>query len=494
MINSVPSSSTLSTKAASSTTVTSTSVASTSSKLNSSAHPSSLNGNEIQKKESMEKSSKESVSSPTTSGRLESMPRIKTEPLSPSPEKQQQSDRRSNGSSPKPNTSKSRNTTGKFFFQLKKEFIINNYFFPAFAIRSDVKSSSPSRTKSIMTDSSAAKSSDSMSNRSEPKTVTFSDKPSSSWPSMNTINSKPISTAERPKGRLLFNKDENTKSLSPPLSAENEYDFDQHLLQEEFHEKKKDFFEKIHLKPRTDSPLVQSPKMPKIQQKSDLSILPTNLSKDKDNNKTTATTTTTTTSSTNNAASSSTRPSTVSSSSMPSSSSSSSTSSSLASSSGSAGIGKRPEKTSKRKSREPVKNVPKAKCASPNERIIDTKWDPVKSTIISTISPSSPVSTATTSRPSGSNNNNGSSSSSSGSINQAKVAARLLSQISNQHKNHQKSIQNSSTSSLSTNIKSNQASSSKFTPSTKSVFKTPLLNSSKESSSSLSTLGKHTDI
>lgn len=95
----------------SSAAVTSTSVANTSSKSNAANHT-SVNGSENQKKESS--ATKDQVSSPTTSGRTDITLRIKSEPLSPSPEKPS-SDRRSNGASPKPNTSKSRSTTGMWY-------------------------------------------------------------------------------------------------------------------------------------------------------------------------------------------------------------------------------------------------------------------------------------------------------------------------------------------------------------------------------------------
>lgn len=460
---SASSSSLLSTpRATSSATVTSTSLASTSTKLNAGIHA-SVNGSEGQPKDATDKSAKELASSPTTSGRVENI-KIKSEPLSPSPEKSSPTtDRRSNGASPKPNTSKSRSTTGMIVCQPKR-----NRFLMMHSHFTDIKPNSPSRanqdlkdskekvkTKSILTDS-MLKSNDSTANRSDHKTVTFSDRPSPS--SKPIVDTKPISI-ERPKGRLLFNKDEKAKSLSPPLSAENEYDFDQHLLKEEY-STKKDFFEKIHLKPRipsTDSPLVQLPKMPKTEQKSEL---PTNLPKDKDNNKPSPTTTNASVSSIN-------RPSV-------SSSSSGSIDKQL--------VKKSENKTSKRKSREPVKNVAKVKCASPNDRTIDTKWDPVKSTIISSVSPSSPISTATTSN-SSSNSSSTSTSNNSDRLRRLQeapaIAARILGAISQQNKNHLKSIQ-----ATSSTTKSNQTSSSTSTPSnasTKSVFKTP--SSSKESPS-----------
>lgn len=117
---SAPSSSSTSqstTKATSSATVTSTSVAGSSSTTKSksdSASQISVNGSENQKKETSDKVVNESVSSPTTSSRLDNSITIKTERLSSSPEKQQP-DRRSNGASPKPNTSKSRSTPGMRF-------------------------------------------------------------------------------------------------------------------------------------------------------------------------------------------------------------------------------------------------------------------------------------------------------------------------------------------------------------------------------------------
>lgn len=336
------------------------------------------------------------------------------------------------------------------------------------------------KTKSILTDSAAAKSGDSASNRSEQKTVTFSDKPT---PSRTNIDGKSHSNIDRPKGRLLFNKEEKAKSLSPPLSAENEYDFDQHLLKEKLSEKKK-FLSSIHLTPRipsTDSPLVQLPKMPKTEQKSDTATLPTNLSKDKDNKA----------SVTN--ASTPNRP-IVSSSSSSNSSSSSSSNSNSNSSGGGGGGGaggsadkqfiKKPEnKTSKRKSREPVKNVTKIKCVSPSEQTIELKWDPMKSSI-SSMSPSSSAATATTSNASISSN------SQAGdrmrrAHQDSPIAARIQNALSQQNKNHLKSIQNS-VSAFSAN-KMNQASSSTSSPSSysstsKPVFKTPTPTSSKESS------------
>lgn len=110
--SSTPSSSTSSTmKTMSSAMVTSTSVANTSLKSNSGSHT-SVNGSENVKKESAV-AKEPAVSSPTTSNRMDITIRIKSEPLSPSPEKPQ-SDRKSNGASPKPNTSKSRSTTGLY--------------------------------------------------------------------------------------------------------------------------------------------------------------------------------------------------------------------------------------------------------------------------------------------------------------------------------------------------------------------------------------------
>lgn len=121
-------------KATSSATVTSTSKASTSStsksKSESSTH-SSVNGSENQKKETSDKVGSESVSSPTTSGRLEGRTSIKTERLSSSPEKHQ-TDRKSNGTSPKPNTSKSRSTPGMNLQRITINILLNAIvcFFP----------------------------------------------------------------------------------------------------------------------------------------------------------------------------------------------------------------------------------------------------------------------------------------------------------------------------------------------------------------------------
>lgn len=322
------------------------------------------------------------------------------------------------------------------------------------------------KTKSILTDSTTSKSGDSALIRAElksEKTVTFSDKPT---PSRANVDGKPYSNIDRPKGRLLFNKEEKAKSLSPPLSAENEYDFDQHLKKEQASEKeqlKTKFLSLVHLTPRahsTDSPLVQLPKMPKTEQKSE-TTLPTNLSKDKDNSKASVT-----------SACTPNQPVVSSSSSCNSSSSSGSGSSGCSSSTGTdKQLIKKPEnKTSKRKSGFPVKNVTKIKCVSPSDQSADSKWDPMKSNI-SSVSPSSPAAIATTS--------NASSSSTSNSGDRMRrvphdssTAAQFLSAISQQNKNHQKSIQSSTFSAS----KSNQASSS----TQKSVFKTPTSTSSKE--------------
>lgn len=318
-----------------------------------------------------------------------------------------------------------------------------------------------------MLDGSASKSSDSTQNRSEPKTVTFADKPSPSRIANDTTatTTKSTPTNDRSKGRLLFNKDEKAKSLSPPLSAENEYDFDQHLLKEKLSEKKK-FLSSIDLTPRipsTDSPLVQLPKMPKTEQKSE-TTLPTNLSKDKDANSKTPTTNSTT-------ALSSSRPSV-----------SSSSSSSNADKQTAVGIKKPENKTSKRKSREPVKNVAKIKCVSPNERIFDMKWDPMKSIVVSSGAGSSSMSTPTTSHSSSSSNSNADRLRKA-QESTAAAMARMLGVMSQQNKNQLKSIASSASSSTN---KSNQSSSSS-TPTTsnasKSVFKTPTSSSSKESSS-----------
>lgn len=316
------------------------------------------------------------------------------------------------------------------------------------------------KTKSILTDSTTSKSGDSALIRAElksEKTVTFSDKPT---PSRANVDGKPYSNIDRPKGRLLFNKEEKAKSLSPPLSAENEYDFDQHLKKEQASEKeqlKTQFLSLVHLTPRahsTDSPLVQLPKMPKTEQKSE-TTLPTNLSKDKDNSKASVT-----------SASTPNQP-VVSSSSNCNSSSSSSGSSGCTSSTGTDKqlIKKTENKTSKRKSGFPVKNVAKIKCVSPSDQSADSKWDPMKSNI-SSVSPSSPAAIASSS-----------STSNAGDRmrrvpQDSSTAAQFLSAISQQNKNHQKSIQSSTFS----GSKSNQAPSS----TQKSVFKTPTSTSSKE--------------
>lgn len=97
--------------AGSSGAVTSTSSANTSMKSVSGL----INGSTSQKKDMSPKvkESSSSSSSPTTSGRVTSGSSPKSERLSSSPDKQHQ-DRRSNGTSPKPNTSKSKCIPGTF--------------------------------------------------------------------------------------------------------------------------------------------------------------------------------------------------------------------------------------------------------------------------------------------------------------------------------------------------------------------------------------------
>lgn len=169
---------------------------------------------------------------------------------------------------------------------------------------------------------------------------------------------------------VLFKKEDNSRSFSPPLSAENEYDFDQHLLKEKLSEKKK-FLSSIHLTPRipsTETPLVQLPKTPKTE-------LNTNISKDNKPMESIKTTIPTK---------------------LPASTSSASSVSASSSSVSSGGIIKKPEnKASKRKSREPVKNVSQMKYSSSNERLVDSKWA-VKAPTITTTSSSMNTSSSTT--------------------------------------------------------------------------------------------------
>lgn len=173
---------------------------------------------------------------------------------------------------------------------------------------------------------------------------------------------------------VLFKKEDNSRSFSPPLSAENEYDFDQHLLKEKLSEKKK-FLSSIHLTPRipsTETPLVQLPKTPKTE-------LNTNSSKDNKPMESSSTTIPTK---------------------LPASKSSVSSVSAASSSASSGGIIKKPEnKASKRKSREPVKNVAQVKYSSPNERLVDSKWaikPPTITTTSSATNTSSGTNTTTT--------------------------------------------------------------------------------------------------
>lgn len=198
------------------------------------------------------------------------------------------------------------------------------------------------KTKSS-TDNNATKFSGTPPQRNEPKTSTSSDM---SMPLRLSFDSKIIPPFER-NSRLLFNKNEKATSLSPPLSAENEYDFDQHLMKEQLSEKKK-FLKSFHLRPcipiptSNDQPVVQLPKMPKSDSKADLSPT-TNPSKD---SKILL-------------------------------ASSMATIRSPASSSSQSPTMKRPEvKASKRKSREPVKNIAKVRNVLPAN---DTqKWDASK--------------------------------------------------------------------------------------------------------------------
>lgn len=135
------------------------------------------------------------------------------------------------------------------------------------------------KTKPASADNSTAKAHEAPTQRNEPKASSVFDAgtPTLLRPGYDAAKSTP--PIDR-NSRLLFNKDEKAKSLSPPLSAENEYDFDQHLLKEQLSEKKK-FLKSIHLRPRipNDSPLVQLPKMPKSDSKADPAPL-TNSSKD----------------------------------------------------------------------------------------------------------------------------------------------------------------------------------------------------------------------
>lgn len=154
-------------------------------------------------------------------------------------------------------------------------------------------------------------------------------------------------SAEPPaKSKFLLSKDKETKPKSAS-NAEAEYDFDQHLLEEKLTEKNQ-FLKSIHLAPRTAAEMQDTKSPSKIEPKNDQ---PTDSTKD-------------------------VKPSTpsVSAGSAPSTKNPSpaSTSPTARTSSPQAPIDvdkdplRRPEiKASKRKSREPVKNVTKLKCPPP---------------------------------------------------------------------------------------------------------------------------------
>lgn len=135
------------------------------------------------------------------------------------------------------------------------------------------------KTKPASADNSQTKAHEAPTQRNEPKASLVLDAgtPTLLRPGYDAKSTPPIDR----NSRLLFNKDDKAKSLSPPLSAENEYDFDQHLLKEQLSEKKK-FLKSIHLRPRipNDSPLVQLPKMPKSDSKAQDPAPLTNSSKD----------------------------------------------------------------------------------------------------------------------------------------------------------------------------------------------------------------------
>lgn len=436
------------------TSITSTVTPSTttSTSLGKSTH--SSHSSENQKKEmkliSSENIKKELNLSPTTSGKTDNA--STADRLGGSAEKHQ-SEQRSNGTSPKPNTSKRRSSNGMWLFRTiiteSSRTVYSIELILLFSFADCKLGGSPSRSNQDIKDSKEkvktkstadgvnAQSKDSVANRLEStnrhKSSSTSEKSS---PSRSTAPDAK-SNAERTKNRFLFHKEEKAKSLSPPLSAECEYDFDQHLLKEKLSEKKK-FLSSIHLTPRvptTESPSVQLPKLPtKVDQKTDTSQV-INLSKD-------------TKSVTTNSNASIKTPAT-----------------STQFASDKLQIKKPENKASKRKSREPVKNVAKIKCLTPSsDRSGDSKSEPSKSPNVSSGVAVSSSASSSTSSPSSS-----SATSTSNAQNDRRMMERLVDEMSQQNKNNLKQTLANANKSFHSLASSTASTSS----SSKSVFKTP---------------------
>lgn len=287
------------------------------------------------------------------------------------------------------------------------------------------------------TDGVTSQSKESAASRLEQKASSTSDKAS---PSRSNSDSK--SSIERTKNRILLHKEEKAKSLSPPLSAECEYDFDQHLLKEKLSEKKK-FLSSIHLTPRipsTESASVQSPKMPKIEQKPD-TPQSTNSSKD-------IKSVTNSTPPTKTPATTAQEPIVK-------------------------NYAKKPEnKASKRKSREPVKNVAKVKCLmAVHEGSVDVHMELPKPTIV----PKSNSSITSSSPPQSSSSSVATTST---QADQLKETMKMLNAFSQQNKNNLQSLAN----------KSIHAAAS----STKNLFKAPSNSSGRDMASSSSSASSST--
>lgn len=216
---------------------------------------------------------------------------------------------------------------------------------------------------------------------------------SSTESSGHPLNSIPASTSPRStsaskndsvqppaKSKFLLSKDKDVKVKSA-TSAEAEYDFDQHLLEEKLTEKNQ-FLKSIHLAPRTAAEMQATKSPSKIEPKNDQ---PTDLSKDV--KPSTPSVTTSSAPPTKNVPSASTSPTTR---------TTSPQTHTLINVDRDAL--RRPEnKASKRKSREPVKNVTKLKCPPPTSSGNDSHWPPSAATSSNNGGSRSPLSPASSS-------------------------------------------------------------------------------------------------
>lgn len=183
--------------------------------------------------------------------------------------------------------------------------------------------------------------------------------PASTSPrSMSASKNDSVQPPAKSKFHLSKEKDVKVKSAT---SAEAEYDFDQHLLEEKLTEKNQ-FLKSIHLAPRTAAEMQATKSPSKTEPKNDQ---PTDLSKDV--KPSTPSVTASSAPPTKNSASASTSPPTTRTTSPQTHTHIHVDRETL----------RRPEnKASKRKSREPVKNVTKLKCPPPTPSGSDSHWPP----------------------------------------------------------------------------------------------------------------------